>query len=567
MGGLSSALGSGLLLALATTAHAHGGQYRSPVAPKDPDPGVPGRDRARTGGDWADWWWSNRERYIEAARRRLHEARRATRSLNGGLGPMSLGGAVPPPEPEAEDDRAFHERVVLPDVLRAFREGEAEVRSAAAVALGKMAFPRSLPDLEKGLRDPHPDVRDGALLALGMLRDELALEPLRGVLHDPSVRERTRGFAALGIGLVGGERAAALLGRFLSPASDAERQGGLQKTDDLLACVVLALGHTRSAAAAAELRRLYATQGLLEDLPRACASISLARLGDRESIPLLLKGLRHREDALRQCAAVALGILGRPEDAATIAALSKAASADGDEATRRFALAALGRIGGAPGREALRPFLENPAASEDRTYVLLALGISGDLASAPLLRRAFREDGALRGPAAIALGILGDREAAPDLREAAFGKGDAVLRSHCITALGLLGDEAAVPSLRALVLEDGEPRLRLAAAVSLGILGDPAAVPPVAALARKGTTQIGRAHACYFLGVLGGREAARTLVDAAADSREAMVVRMHAVAGLGVLADPSPVPLLAGLGVDGNHLLGVDPIVEVASFL
>jgi HEAT repeat protein len=130
-----------------------------------------------------------------------------------------------------------------------------------------------------------------------------------------------------------------------------------------------------------------------------------------------------------------------------------------------------------------------------------------------------------------------------------------------------MGDGESAPALRRLLGEETEPRLRLSAALALGILGDPEAGPGLVALARKGSSVHVRAHSCYFLGILGTREAAKALVESVQDPEENMVVRMHAVAGLGVLADRNPVPLLSGLSADGNNLLSIDPLMEVATFL
>jgi HEAT repeat protein len=558
--------GAAVLAWAAPPALAHGGQYKSPAAPDGSgsggNPGVPTRGRAA--GDWQDWWWANRDRYLEIARR-AHAGTGGARTPNGGLGVS--GGVDGGPAPAPEDPRAFYERLVLPAVTRALVDGEAEVRSAATIALGKMGFPRSLVDVEKALRDPHPDVRDGAILALGMIRDDIAAESLRGVLFDPSIRERTRGFAAVALGILGGEEGARILLRFLSPESDAEREGGLKRSTDLQACCVLALGHAGSPSAIPALRRMYAAPDVVANVPRACASLSLARLGDRESIPLFLKGLRHREAALRQCAALALGAIARPADGPALAALARAALEDDDGATRAFSIMALGRIGGAGGREALRPLLDGQRGTEDRPFVILALGIAGDRPSAPVIRRLFREEPHLRGSAVLALGLIGDREAAPEVREIAFGKGDAGLRSHGITALGLMGDSDSAPAMRRILAEEDAPGLRLAAAISLAILGDPDAVPAVTLLARHGGSVQVRCHSCYFLGILGGPAAAKALVQAVEDGKEQMVVRMHAVAGLGVLADRSPVPYLSGLNADTDYLLPIGPMQEVATFL
>ncbi len=480
----------------------------------------------------------------------------------------SSGEAPPAAAPAPEESRRRLESLVLPVVTKALSDPDAEVRSAATIALGKMGYARSFVDLQKALRDPHPDVRDGAILALGMIGEEMALEHLRPLMRDPQVRDRTRGFAALAIGLLGGERAAGELISFLAPEADQERVGGLHRTSDLVSCAVIALGHTGSPAAAEHLRRLYASGQALETTPRCCAALALARLGDRESIPLLLKGIRHAKAPMRQCAAIALGSLAAPTDEAPLAALARCAAGDEDDGARQFSLMALGRVGGPVARSALRGLLDS-ARGPDRTSAVLAVGVSGDLPCAPLLRSILRTEGdeKTRGAAATALGLLGDREAARALREAAFGKGQPEYRAHCLRALGFIGDEESAQRVRAVLADESDPQIRLAAAECLGILGDPGAVPLLAGLARKGSSVHVRAHSCYFLGLLGGEEAARALLDAVEDPEEQMVVRMHAVAGLGVLADRSPSPVLSGLGSQGNYLLEIDPLREVTTFL
>jgi HEAT repeat protein len=554
------------LLALASpAAPAHGGTYRSPADPGNgsPSPALPGASTS----EWNDWWWSNRDRYLDLARRR-RRARPVEATPTGGMGAMAgAEGAAAETDPAA-GLASLRETLVLPAVTRALSDPDAEVRSAAAVALGKMGFERSFLDLQRALRDPHPDVRDGAILALGMLRDEFAAERLRAILHDPAERARTRGFAALALGILGGDGPAGTLLAFLAPEADAERVGGIQRTTDLMATAVIALGHTGSQRAAGDLRRLYASGRALETAPRCCAALSLGKLRDRESIPLLLKGIAHPEAFMRQSAAIALGVVGGPGDAAVVEALDRVVREDENMPARHFAAIALGRIGGDAARFALRRLLDDARGAE-RTYAALAIAMAGDKPSAPALRALLRGpgDADIHGAAATALGILGDAEALPLLRETAFGKGDSVVRGHCLEALGLLCDEDSAVELRRIAAEEPDPRLRLCAAVALGILQDPGAVEALGSLATKGSTIHLRAHSSYFLGVVGGAEAARILVRIVEDRQEEMIVRMHAVAGLGVLADRSPCPVLSGLGADANHLLAVDPLQEVSTFL
>jgi len=554
-------------------AAAHGGQYRSPAAPPEEGGAPGGRGAGVSPEDWTDWWWANRDRYVELARRlrrkRIEEAR--TAASGGGLG-VSGESDSPAPAPESRVDAASDpalvlDAVVLPALLAALQDPDGEVRSAAAVALGKTGSARAHPSLRRALRDSHPDVRDGALLSLGMLRDDFALDEFGAMLFDPAVRERTRGFAALAAGICGGDPAAEMLLRFLAPASDALRVGGLARSADLEACAVLGLGFAGSRAAVDPLRKILAG-GNQQPSVRASACTALARLGDRDSIPMLLRALSHRESPLRQTSALALGVLATADDAEVVAALVQRLSEDRDGAARQFCIASLGRIGGPAAIAALRRVHVDGDVSE-RPYAALALACAGDRASAPPMRALLRAPGNPwhRGAAAVALGILADTDSLPEIRAVAFGKSDPSLRLYAFTGLALQADEASAPALRRALEEEVEPRMRLAAAVALGILQDPVVRPALERLAEKGDSPAVRAHAAYFLGVAGGTGAAPTLTRLLADRTQPVLVRTFAAAGLGVLADRSPLPVLSSLGADGNFRLAVDPMMEVATFL
>ena len=567
------------LVALATLAApprdaaAHGGQYRSPAAPPEEEEPRGGRGAGVSPEDWTDWWWANRDRYVELARRlrkkRLEES--VTAASGGGLGSTGATDAsAAPPEaaPEVPADAASAlETVILPALLAALRDPDGEVRSAAAVALGKTSSPRAHPSLRLALRDGHPDVRDGAVLSLGMLRDDFALDEFRAILLDPAVRERSRGFAALAAGICGGEGGAALLLRFLDPSSDALRTGGIGKTADLEACAVLGLGLAGSRTAVEPLRRILAS-GNERPPVRASACTALARLGDRDSIPMLLRAASHRESPLRQSAVLALGVLATPDDREVVETLLGRLAEDRDGAARQFCIASLGRIGAPAALPYLRRALAEGDVSE-RPFAALALATAGDRASEPAIRAVLGAPGnpGHRGAAAVALGILADAKSLPDLRALAFSKADAALRIHAFTGLALQADEESAPALRRALEEEPEPRLRLAAAVALAILQDAGARPALERLAEKGESTAVRANAAYFLGVAGGPPAAPTLARLLADTRQPVLVRTFAAAGLGVLADRSPLPVLSSLGADGNFRVAVDPMMEVATFL
>ena len=79
---------------------------------------------------------------------------------------------------------------VLPLVERALVDDAAQVRAAAAVALGELGSGCALPRLLVAIDDPHPHVRQMALNALGEIGDPRAAQRLARALADerPEVR-------------------------------------------------------------------------------------------------------------------------------------------------------------------------------------------------------------------------------------------------------------------------------------------------------------------------------------------------------------------------------------------
>ncbi len=559
------AAAAGLLVLAAAPASAHGGSYRGPGGRSPGDPTAPTRPSSSP-TTWETWWTANAWEYLNL-KERLRSRDAGATSSGGGVGETAGGesGNVPV---AGRDPRAVHHAEILPVLLAALEDSDSEVRSAATIALGKLGFPRSLPALLRARRDSVRDVRDGAVLGVGMLRDPLAVEPLMETLFDPAEPERTRSFAAVSLGLIGGPEAATALLDFLAPEADAERVGGIRRTAYSEASAILALGMTGFAPAVSGLRRDYASEHRYEPSVRSCVALALARLGDRESIPFLLQGLDHQREPMRQSAAIALGLLGKPGDAALLAALTQAAMADRDMNTRQFAVMALARVGGTEGIAALRRLLDRGQRTEV-PFVALALGIAGDRESLPALRKLFADarNPDVQGALALSLGLLHDGESAETLRRLALAPGNRVVRGHCLTALGIMDDRASAPPVRKFLAEETDPGLRLAGAVCLGLLRDPSALGVIRDIAAAGDTVVERANACRLLGWIGDLSCARILIGFVTDANENSVVRMTATAALGTLADRSDVPLLSRVGMNGNYALFLDPIQEISSLM
>ena len=564
MGRVTAGLAVLVIAGLAAPAFAHGGQYRGPGGKTPTDPTGPVAPPTSS-ADWEAWWATNAWRYIKL-RERVRARDSGGETAGSGLG--TVAGPSLPAAADPFDRRRLYEREVLPVVTELLKDADSEVRSAAAVALGKMGYARSLLDLRKATFDDVRDVRDGAVLALGMLQDTLALPELHEILLDPAQQERTRSFAAVGIGLVGGPEAADLLEGFLDPSADAARVGGIHRTAYTEASAITGLGLAKQPASIPGLRRDYASGTRYEPAVRAFASIALARLGDRESLPFLLQGIEHAREPVRQSAAIALGVLGRPGDEAVVRALARMSLEEKDINGRQFAFMSLSRIGGEEARAAVRRVLEK-GPKIDRPLAALAVALGKDAEWTPVLRRLFLEEKQpdQKGGYVLALGLAGDREALPEIRRLALSAGDRGLRGFCLLALGLLDDRSSAPEVRALGEKENDVGIKMAAATCLGLLQDPGAVPLLESMAKSGDNAYVRSSACRLLGEVGNPRSWSVLAAIAKDGKDNSVVRMAATAGLGNLADRSDVPLLSTVGFDGNYASIVDPLIEIASIM
>jgi HEAT repeat protein len=551
---------------LGVPAFPHGGQYRGPggKVPTDPTPGTTGPTPTT---DWEAWWTANAWRYLNLRERLRSRDRGAAATSVGGLGAHE--GVQEDPKPEdAMDPREFFEKTVLPVVTEALQDEDAEVRSAAVVALGKMGFARSMHALRKAMKDPARDVRDGAVIALGMLGVPFAAEDLRTVLFDPKEQDRTRSFAGIGLGLLGGEDGARPLLEFLDPAADAAREGGIRRTPHTEASALTGLGMSRFAAAIPQMRKDYDSGTRYDPTVRSFAAVALGRLGDRGAIPSLLQGLDYAREAMRQSAALSLGLVGTPQDEAVIAALTRKLYDEKDVNTRQFALMSLARIGGDPARAAVRKYLEK-GARIDVPLAALGCALGKDAAALPAVRKLFEEERqpSVKSAYALALGLYGDKASAEVLRSLALAQGDRGIRINCLTALGLMDDRASAGAVRELLDRENDPGVKLGAATCLGLLQDRAVVGVLERLAKDGDNVYVRSGACRLLGHVGAPSSAAVLVAIVKDLKDHSVVRMSATAALGNLADHSVIPLLSQVSIDGNYASTVDPLIELASIM
>lgn len=181
---------------------------------------------------------------------------------------------------------------------------------------------------------------------------------------------------------------------------------------------------------------------------RARGAYQLGALGDLGAAPILLGLLGDSRFLVRRTAVRALGQIGDPE--AVIPLLDAVSS---DPALTRDVVAALQRIG-TPAAPTLRNELSFLLGGGPRgrrgALVATALGLLGDVASAPVLVRAVvvgRHAG-LAAAAAEALGNIGVPAAVPALLDA-LGAEDREVQVRAASALGQIGDVSAAQGLAA----------------------------------------------------------------------------------------------------------------------
>lgn len=545
--------------AAALPAFAHGGQMQGPrgsPAPGGPPPsgGVPPGTADAPGPvtGWETWWAANKDAWL-----RLGERMRTNSA------PLTPSGEAADAAPTAAAREAVAREELVPVFLDAILDESFEVRTAAAIALGKTRDPRAAAPLERAVAaDAHKDVRESALLALGLLAQQKEIPFLDEIVRDRDAPLRMRCFAAFGLGMTGGADAVACLARHVDDRSAASAK---RLPQELEAAIYVGLGLTASPDAVPIVRRALDLNGI-DDTCRAFVVASLGRLRDNGSLGAITPLLRHRDAGIRRAAAIALGGIARPADGVAIAALVDAARTESDPLTRHHAAVSLGRIGGDVALKQLRASFANTDGSE-RVFLGIALGIARDTESFKALRRALEQEKteSARGALSIALAIGGDIEARPLLEREVASRGSIWSAGYAALALGMLDSRESGPLLRRQLDATNDPRLRANLAIALGLVHDPRGEEWLCATLRGDGTLYERGGAAMALGQLRRTRNVPVLIDVYRQRRDPELVRAFAVVALGVIADGDEVPRLAGFRVDGDYSVSHDALAEAMS--
>jgi HEAT repeat protein/CHAT domain-containing protein len=478
---------------------------------------------------------------------------------------------------------------LIGELLALLTNEDAEVRRAAAEALGQLGDPRAVEPLIALLEDEDSLVRTATTVALGNLVDPRAVKPLVVRLEDEDSKVRWAAVEALGehddrrtveplVARLEDEEwvirrtAAEALGKLRDPRAVEPLLARLEDEDsDVRRAAIKALGEIGDPRA---MKMLLARLKDEDDSVRSAAIGALGGLNNPHVVEPLLTCLADEDVSVRLAASKALGQLGDPRAVEPLVArLADQGSLGRGNTVSWAAVVALVRLGD-PG--AIAPLIARLEDEEPlvRWAAAETLGRLRDTrAVEPLVARLKDESDLVRQIAAIALVRIGDPRAVEPLVDRLKDE-DSEVRVWAVRALGQLRDPRAVEPLVAR-LADEDSEVRVWAVRALGQLRDPRAVEPLAARLVDEDSEL-RDAVTEALGELGDRRQVEPLMARLED--EDSSVRLAAAEALSRLGNPfAVVPLMACLGDEHSNvrrraanilgqlrdLRAVDPLVSL----
>ncbi len=505
-----------------------------PGGPRSPGAGLP-EDLSR----WSYWWEFNKAPFIRL-KEAIADPGQVTR---GGAGQYLGAGERVLTKDTLRPTRAEIRRRILPPLAGAL-EGttQRDIVSSCLVAMAKIGVDTEsihiLPAFAERLRSKDQEVRETAALSFGISQRTEAVGNLIELVTDSDagrrlcdrseVDDRTRSFAAYGLGLIGyatsdtavKQKAFVALRTILEDQSIVDR--------NVRVAAIHAMGLLRPDATDPAGRALFFAcddaltaywdqkLGVGEQLIQAHVPTSVAKLlgpdpSDDDEIAARRSDWRRawlgqvtgdakvvrENDTITQSAILALGRTTAPfDDETKTAALDRDVSLalqryyqrGKNQQARYFALIALGQIGGEKNRTFLMTALATGQKVLEKPWAAIALGVmvhdgleahgpdAADPGVGGVLLDEFRHAAApdARSALAIALGLAGYREAAPVLRDLlAHEQHQDELAGYLCIGLALMDDDHATEQIRGLVADSVRRPLRLQqGAVALGKLGD-----------------------------------------------------------------------------------------------
>ncbi len=495
-----------------------------------------GPEMAYTDESWEYWWYFNGDPLI------------ALKSVLFSLTPQA--GYIDFPYEKVPEKKRVKIARFLSGLIRG--EQDAIVREGAVLSLGRVRDESSLAHLKLAYYDdPDLYVRTMAVIAMGISRIPGVVDTLQSIFEDKKEYTEIRIYAAVGVGLAGGEGAREFFKKWLDVKN-------FKKLEDrrLQEAVAFGVGLTGDDAMAPLVRSALHNNLSKQRIINAYLIISLGKLGDRAANAILLDYLDHRDNQLRRSAAIALGAAASPTDKDVVEALIVKAQKDPENMVRKFSYIALGKIGGDRAEKFLLEELGRVKIT-NLPFVALAVGMSRNpkYGAKVLDRYGTTKNISTRNALAVSLGLLGYKPALGPLRKVVDGKGDPQFVGYHTLALGLLKDGESVERIKTVYMNSNNVEVHTFAALALGLIGDRSFAKEMYALLDRSTPDMRRISTAYNLGIIGDQRDVEILEDVVEKTDENSRLRALAVLALGHLADTAPFPVISLVTLDNNYTI------------
>ncbi len=672
---ISSLIGAGLIAAFPSTAYAHGGQYRGPgdVVPPNPGggggrtpgptgpstpgpsgpstpgpsgPSTPGPSGPSTGGPsgpggakgpttggggmelsddltrWEFWWEFNKDPFIKL-KEAVHAGGTVTSSDEFFMGVGKRAEAKDTMKPSANQILD----TVLPKLKQALdATDQRDITSSCMVAMAKIGKDaknfKILPIFKERLTSNDQEIRETAALAMGISQMTDAVPDLIDLVADTpagrklcdrgSVDDRTRTFAAYGLGLVAYATSdetvktsiVDALGKILKDENVSNRN---IKVGVINAMGLVKPGTSATLDSALESLEYYYTKklGTGEQLIQAHCPPAISKLLENSEdegkidrfkamflADLNNKGkLKRSKNEIFQSAATALGRMAAPhtQDASKLdkkisGTLWKYYQKGKDQQTTYFTLMALGQIGGELNRDYLMSALKKGTKALQKPWAAISLGVYcfNEREADPntpvntLVGRALEghltglKNPATQSAMAIALGLLKYNDSADTLRLLLEkNKNKEAFAGYLCVALALMNDQSSLEDIRNLVKASVRRPARLQqAAIALGKLGDETVAPMLQEMMTdgKGTPNLAKMSAiASALGFIGDSRTISPLVKMLFDESLTDLSRAFAAVALGGVADKELLPWNSKISQNMNYRASVETLTNRVS--
>ncbi|MBI5360237.1 MAG: HEAT repeat domain-containing protein [Planctomycetes bacterium] len=492
-------------------------------------------------GLWETWWDANKDRYLDCKKPFPREV----------LEVKADGSAT-----------ESTEMGVLKNLFeQALKDGDFNIRLAAAIAIGRTGDNSYAPGLRANLADPEREVSDSTMLALGMIKDLDSIQKISAKLIDARGHEVTRGFAAYALGYMKDDKAVEILKKTI--------ETGSEDPQTMWACTIsLGLMGNQSLVPYAG-NILIPKQNKKEDsTQKAYAALALGRLGGEDAAKLLIKAAEKEKDIeVLRAIAIALGMTESPEAKATLVNMITKGK---DDLEKGFAVIALAQTKADGAYEEILECANYKKSDDVKGFGIIAFGVLGDSRAVPELRKVLADKRAsepVKSAALTALGMLKAKEAIKDLLDIAKSvKESETKRAYSVIALGMIGDEIVAPEIDGLFKDSGKTlNLYRDCCYALSMLGRHKEVlGKMYEDYEKGSADI-KQIVVNVLGRIGDKGTVAFLKNKY-EKETNKTMRLFFVSSFGYLADPNRITTLRELTADNNYkitFLSIDHVRQI----